>query len=39
LAIVKHILEAHQENISVESTYLEGTQFTFSLPMAITQED
>lgn len=34
LAIVKHILDAHQESINVKSVYLEGTQFTFSLPLA-----
>ena len=32
LAIVKHILEAHNETITVESVYLEGTKFSFSLP-------
>lgn len=31
LAIVKHILEAHGADISVESVYLEGTQFSFLL--------
>lgn len=31
LAIVKHILEAHEETISVESVYLEGAKFTFCL--------
>lgn len=35
LAIVKHILEAHQESISVVSTYLEGTRFSFSLEKAL----
>ena len=35
LAIVKHILDAHHENISVKSIYLEGTVFSFSLPLAI----
>jgi two-component system phosphate regulon sensor histidine kinase PhoR len=34
LAIVKHILEAHHENINVESVYLEGSVFSFSLPIA-----
>lgn len=34
LPIVKHILEAHGENISVESEYLEGTKFSFLLPLA-----
>ena len=32
LAIVKHILEAHNETITVESVYLEGTKFSFLLP-------
>lgn len=31
LAIVKHILEAHQQSVSVESTYLSGTKFKFRL--------
>ncbi|WP_299178311.1 ATP-binding protein [uncultured Chryseobacterium sp.] len=31
LAIVKHILGAHNENITVESVYLEGTKFSFML--------
>lgn len=31
LAIVKHILEAHHQKIFVESIYLEGTKFTFTL--------
>jgi signal transduction histidine kinase len=35
LAIVKHIMEAHHENISVESVYLEGTVFTFLLPISL----
>ncbi|MDR2206813.1 MAG: two-component sensor histidine kinase [Flavobacteriaceae bacterium] len=34
LAIVKHILEAHNETISVESVYLEGTKFSFLLDRA-----
>lgn len=34
LSIVKHILEAHNENISVESVYLEGTKFSFFLESA-----
>ena len=34
LAIVKHILDAHNENISVESEYLEGTKFSFLLDKA-----
>lgn len=32
LAIVKHIVEAHQESISVESEIEKGTTFTFALP-------
>jgi two-component system phosphate regulon sensor histidine kinase PhoR len=32
LSIVKHILEAHQEKISVESAYTQGSTFYFSLP-------
>ena len=31
LSIVKHILEAHDEKISVKSTYKEGTEFYFFL--------
>lgn len=34
LAIVKYILEAHNENIYVESEYLEGTKFSFLLSKA-----
>jgi two-component system phosphate regulon sensor histidine kinase PhoR len=34
-AIVKHILEAHGENISVKSIYLEGTEFSFLLSKSI----
>ncbi len=34
LAIVKHILEAHQQKISVQSTYGEGSVFSFSLKKA-----
>ncbi|QDP84530.1 GHKL domain-containing protein [Chryseobacterium sp. SNU WT5] len=34
LAIVKHILEAHHESIRVESTYLEGSKFSFYLQKA-----
>mgnify|MGYP001333819013 FL=1 len=34
LYIVKNILKAHNENITVESEYGNGTTFTFSLPMA-----
>ena len=35
LAIVKHILEAHGESIAVESVYLEGAKFSFSVAKAI----
>lgn len=35
LAIVKHILEGHNENIAVESTYLEGTKFSFMLEKSV----
>ena len=31
LSIVKHIIEAHSENISVESEYGKGTTFSFTL--------
>lgn len=31
LAIVKHILEAHNQSISVESVYLSGTKFKFRI--------
>lgn len=34
LAIVKHILEAHGESIAVESIYLEGAKFSFSVAKA-----
>jgi len=34
LSIVKHILEAHGEKISVKSSYGEGTEFTFFLNKA-----
>jgi len=34
LSIVKHILEAHDENIQVESEYGKGTKFTFTLEKA-----
>lgn len=34
LAIVKHILEAHNQSISVESVYLEGAKFNFMLDKA-----
>lgn len=36
LSIVKHILEAHNQNISVESYKGKGTTFTFSLNKAIS---
>ena len=35
LAIVKHILEAHNESITVHSVYLEGTTFSFMLEKAV----
>lgn len=35
LAIVKHILEAHQQKISVDSNPGEGTTFTFTLKKSI----
>ncbi len=34
LSIVKHILEAHEQHISVSSTVGEGTKFTFTLKKA-----
>lgn len=37
LAIVKHILEAHNEPISVESEYLNKTKFSFSLKRAVSK--
>lgn len=33
LSIVKHILEAHNEKIQVESIFTEGSNFYFSLPI------
>ena len=33
LSIVKHILEAHNEKINVESTFTEGSIFYFTLPI------
>jgi two-component system phosphate regulon sensor histidine kinase PhoR len=33
LSIVKHILEAHNEKINVESTFTEGSNFFFTLPI------
>lgn len=35
LAIVKHILEAHDQKITVESEYLEGTTFSFMLNLSV----
>jgi len=34
LAIVKHIIEAHQEKIFVESTLGVGSEFSFTLQRA-----
>jgi two-component system, OmpR family, phosphate regulon sensor histidine kinase PhoR len=34
LAIVKHLLEAHRERIFLESTYGEGSEFSFTLKKA-----
>jgi signal transduction histidine kinase len=34
LAIVKQLVEAHGGRIEVESAVGEGTQFTFTLPVA-----
>jgi two-component system phosphate regulon sensor histidine kinase PhoR len=31
LSIVKHILEAHNQTINVQSTYGKGTSFSFTL--------
>ena len=36
LSIVKHIIEAHNERIYVESTFSKGTQFSFTLEKATT---
>jgi two-component system, OmpR family, phosphate regulon sensor histidine kinase PhoR len=36
LSIVKHIIEAHNERIFVESTFGKGTQFSFTLEKAKT---
>jgi len=33
LSIVKHILEAHNEKINVDSTFTEGSNFFFTLPI------
>ena len=33
LSIVKHILEAHNEKINVDSTFTEGSNFYFTLPV------
>jgi two-component system, OmpR family, phosphate regulon sensor histidine kinase PhoR len=35
LSIVKHIIEAHNERIYVESTFGKGTQFSFTLQKAL----
>ena len=34
LSIVKHIVEAHNENIFLKSTYGEGSEFSFTLEKA-----
>jgi two-component system phosphate regulon sensor histidine kinase PhoR len=34
LSIVKHIVEAHDENIFLKSTYSEGSEFSFTLEKA-----
>ena len=34
LSIVKHIIEAHNENILLKSTYREGSEFSFTLKKA-----
>ncbi|MFK8060068.1 MAG: sensor histidine kinase [Polaribacter sp.] len=34
LSIVKHIIEAHHENIFLKSTYSEGSEFSFTLDKA-----
>jgi two-component system phosphate regulon sensor histidine kinase PhoR len=33
LSIVKHIIDAHQENIFVDSKYGIGSEFSFTLPL------
>lgn len=38
LAIVKHILEAHNQKITVESKIGEGSTFSFSLPKGIKEK-
>ena len=34
LSIVKHIIEAHNENILLKSTYRKGSEFSFTLKKA-----
>ncbi|MGB2225114.1 MAG: sensor histidine kinase [Polaribacter sp.] len=34
LSIVKHIVEAHDENILINSTYGKGSEFSFTIPKA-----
>jgi two-component system phosphate regulon sensor histidine kinase PhoR len=34
LSIVKHIIEAHKQTITLESEYGEGSEFTFTLKRA-----
>lgn len=38
LSIVKEIITAHKENVSVVSTEGAGTEFVFTLPLALTDE-
>jgi two-component system phosphate regulon sensor histidine kinase PhoR len=37
LSIVKHIIEAHEQTVSVRSRYGEGSMFTFTLNKALTK--
>ncbi len=38
LSLVKHIVEAHQGQVKVESSAGQGSQFTFTLPVLAAQE-
>jgi len=38
LYLVKHLIEAHQGEVSVESESGEGSTFTFILPMKLSQD-